>query len=1075
MVSLNPYRDLGDGALDSADLRAPHVFRVAHECLQACADRPQTVLCSGESGAGKTESTRRFLRFIGERSGSSDLQQRIFEANPVLEALGNAKTVRNNNSSRFGKFVRCALSHSAASGEPQLLGASIDTYLLERSRVTGVRDATKETNFHIFGQIAAASKKRFKLLGKDGFVHGSWAETSQGLKAFGIDPALVKRTVEGILHLGEIEFQKDGDGAKPTGPGLTQAAALLGLEPSALSNSLMFAELQVRSGGTQLMKRLTLSRAQEQRDALCRLIYAQLFSWVVDRVNDSLACAPGQTTISVLDIFGFEIFDVNGFEQLLINFANERLHSLYIQHALKVEQERYKSEGVAFTPVEYSTLDNAEIVSSLNGLLRTLDDATQLGSANFKPEAKKDCITLEKRGGNKFSVNHFAGSVSYDPSDMTSANTDAVDVGLHALCLSSDSLGALFGAKIDGRKESIGKKFTLSLTGLLASIASSDLHFIKCIKPNSLQNTLFESDIVLTQVLQTGLLEVCKLRAAGYHTHMSHAAFQAKYGVLQISKTAMEPGMALGKTLWFLKKEARESLDVRLEVYATRARQIQQAWRAYSARKRVYRQIAICLAIVKKTEAARVAHRLKLEAEKKAWLEREEQERQQRLKQEKEAKAKAKAEAEAKAAKVSKMPAPVVSQTTSVAPIVSSSPPPISASALPSSLEPPASASPKTTRRFSFRSNSSAPNTPTSSRKRTGSFAASSPHFTAGSLQELDLASQKLAMEMGLVDVAPEHMPLLERVLSRAQNKESGDTMDPQKYHFPKPLSIDNVPAVPKGVKKGKETFRGKNASVFVSGNVATKVVKSGDLSAMREMVALESLANQPGIANLTASYISKKDLWLQMTSIEGISINTLLRYMTFESLQTSYVMRQVFSGLAILQAANLVHRSLSTHNVMVDGMGQAYIIDFGQASFVPAQGLKGMTGAPFFVSPEMVRGELHSFKTDIYSAGAIAYTCVTGHLPTLMAGQKTSKALGLKAMFLVGTGRIPQLEGTKFNSTLIDFVTVCMAHDHAERPDAARSLMHPFLQQQVVSLDLKKPLAKALKDRAVQDFFKER
>jgi myosin heavy subunit len=260
------------------------------------------------------------------------------------------------------------------------LSELVETYLLERSRVTQLGKG--ETNFHIFAQVADGRK--FKLLGADKFVHGSWSETKQGLEAFGIDPALIKRTVEGILWLGEIEFKKAGDGAQIENSSyLEKAATSLGLAQHGLSNCLILEELDVRKGGTAIVKKLSVASARSKRNALAKLIYSNLFHWVVASINTSLACQPGTTSIGVLDIFGFEVFEENVFEQLLINYANEQLHHLFVDATLRSEQDRYSKEGIDFTFVDFAD-NSGTVVSSIQGILRSLDDATQLGKKKKK-------------------------------------------------------------------------------------------------------------------------------------------------------------------------------------------------------------------------------------------------------------------------------------------------------------------------------------------------------------------------------------------------------------------------------------------------------------------------------------------------------------------------------------------------------------------------------------------------------------------------------------------------------------------------------------------------------------------
>lgn len=334
------------------------------------------------------------------------------------------------------------------------------------------------------------------------------------------------------------------------------------------------------------------------------------------------------------------------------------------------------------------------------------------------------------------------------------------------------------------------------------------------------------------------------------------------------------------------------------------------------------------------------------------------------------------------------------------------------------------------------------------------------------SFQDLSPEARKLVKEMGIVDVSPDQVVILHSVLDRALSSNSAQQ---DKFFFPSPPSVEGCPALPKAdLKRGKEIYRGKTCTVFVTGSIATKVIPLSEESATRELMIMRAVGNSPGLSTLLSAYVClPSELWLQMQVIEGAPLSSVLKHFAFESLQTSFIMRQLAFACLHLHRAKIVHRGISPHNIMISVTGQTTLIDFGSASFCPESGgVSGMIGAPFFVSPEMVRGEVYQYATDIYSLGCVSYVMTTGHLPTLTSSQKSSRVLGLRAMFLVGTNRVPLLDATKYPSSLVEFTTSLMRPDPSSRPDAQSLIDHPFLQQQVLTLDLKKVVTKAAKEK---------
>jgi len=376
LVSVNPFRDLGiytDQVLDSYRGKnrlemPPHVFAIAEASyynMKAYSEN-QCVIISGESGAGKTEAAKRIMQYIANVSGSSsgDIQKvkdMVLATNPLLESFGNAKTLRNNNSSRFGKYLQI---HFNAQGEP--IGADITNYLLEKSRVTG--QIVNERNFHIFYQFTKGASQQYRELfgiqGPETYLYTSRAkcvdvdgiddlaeyqDTLDAMKIIGLSQAEqdnIFRMLSAILWTGNLVFREDDDGnAAVSDQSVVEFLAyLLEVDPQQLIKAITIRILTPRNGDV-IESPANQAQATATRDALAKAIYNNLFDWIVERVNQSLKARQATSnSIGILDIYGFEIFEKNSFEQLCINYVNEKLQQIFIQLTLKAEQEEYARE-----------------------------------------------------------------------------------------------------------------------------------------------------------------------------------------------------------------------------------------------------------------------------------------------------------------------------------------------------------------------------------------------------------------------------------------------------------------------------------------------------------------------------------------------------------------------------------------------------------------------------------------------------------------------------------------------------------------------------------------------------------
>eukprot|EP01138_Halocafeteria_seosinensis_P010819 gb/GECG01011049.1/.p1 GENE.gb/GECG01011049.1/~~gb/GECG01011049.1/.p1 ORF type:complete len:633 (+),score=86.46 gb/GECG01011049.1/:1-1899(+) len=502
LISINPYKTI-DGlytlstddpkhgrALDEfEDNSIPHVYTVAARAYTMMIEqtnpalKSQSLIVSGESGAGKTEACKHVMKYLaciseqycqlkgmgGLPSNTSNIEQKVLMCNPFLEALGNAKTLRNNNSSRFGKFLKIQYK------DGRITGAFMQHYLLEKARV--VMPHSGERNYHIFYQLcrgsSAARTKRFSLrqpehfkyLNAGGSTHvddiddeKAFSEVCESLLVIGIDDELqdkIFRALAGILHLGNVTFEdvvgsSGDDHSQITNPDvISTAEELFGV--SELGHRLTTQFIQV--SGETVKKYQTSRRANNSRDAVAKHLYDRLFSWLVAVVNKALKSDEWDNHfIGILDIFGFEIFDVNSFEQLCINFANEKLQSLFNHHIFTMEQELYHEEGITVDEIEFQNNQRCVelIESNRDGILTMLDDVCRNLRNDMTDEKFLEEINRVHQGNNEyfvvgkrkqfrsFNIAHFAGEVQYEIDDFIDKNNDKLNDDLENLMENSE-------------------------------------------------------------------------------------------------------------------------------------------------------------------------------------------------------------------------------------------------------------------------------------------------------------------------------------------------------------------------------------------------------------------------------------------------------------------------------------------------------------------------------------------------------------------------------------------------------------------------------------------------------------
>ncbi|XP_010520892.1 PREDICTED: myosin-2-like [Tarenaya hassleriana] len=585
LIAVNPFKDVpiyGKDILSAYQqkvLDTPHVYAVADAAYNEMMrdEKNQSIIISGESGAGKTETAKFAMQYLAALGGGSScgIEYEILKTNSILEAFGNAKTSRNANSSRFGKLIEI---HFSATGK--ICGAKVETFLLEKTRV--VQLSVGERSYHIFYELCAGAsptlKEKLKLKTASEY---SYLNQSDCLIIDGVDDAkkfhklmeafdIVKipkgdqdRTfalLATVLWIGNISFQvidNENHVEVVADEAVTNAAMLMGCNPDELMVVLSTRKLQ--AGRDCIAKRLTLPQAIDMRDALAKFLYAGLFEWLVGRINVALEVGKSLTgrSLSILDIYGFESFKNNSFEQFCINYANERLQQHFNRHLFKLEQEEYEEDGIDWTKVEFE--DNQECLDLIEkkpiGLLSLLDEesnfpkATDLTFANKLKQHLKANRRFKGERGRAFRVNHYAGEVLYDTNGFLEKNRDPLHTDLIRLLSSSncqllDSFSTRNPNKSqkpltfsDSTNQSVGTKFKGQLFKLMNKLENTTPHFIRCIKPNSKQRPgVYEEDLVLQQLRCCGVLEVVRISRSGYPTRLTHQEFSGRYGFLLSDK-----------------------------------------------------------------------------------------------------------------------------------------------------------------------------------------------------------------------------------------------------------------------------------------------------------------------------------------------------------------------------------------------------------------------------------------------------------------------------------------------------------------------------------------------------------
>ncbi|TQV93311.1 myosin type II heavy chain [Cordyceps javanica] len=634
LVTVNPYCPLPIYTNEyinmyrgrSREDTKPHIFAVADEAFRHLVDEGsnQSILVTGESGAGKTENTKKVIQYLAavaqsdssskNRGQHTNLSQQILRANPILEAFGNAQTVRNHNSSRFGKFIRIEFNRSGA-----ITGAHINWYLLEKSRV--VRINNQERNYHIFYQLLkganARIKKDFML---DGCDTGDFAYTRDGndsivgvsdaeewdtlMEAFQVmgfseqDQTSILRTIAAVLHLGNVEVKKESrsaDQASLSPEAKAQVAKvckLLGVPAEPFIRGLLHPK--VKAGREWVEKVQTPEQVRLALDALAKGVYERGFGDLVSRINHQLhssGMGPDESHfIGVLDIAGFEIFDHNSFEQLCINYTNEKLQQFFNHHMFVLEQEEYAREQIEWQFIDFGrdlqpTIDLIELSNPI-GIFSCLDEDSVMPKATDKTFTEKLNALWEKktskyrpsRLGAGFILTHYAAEVEYDTSGWLEKNKDPLNDNITRLLATSNDkhIAALFADCADpddevgggrnrvkkGLFRTVAQRHKEQLHNLMNKLHSTHPHFVRCILPNHKKRPkTFSNLLVLDQLRCNGVLEGIRIARTGFPNRLSFDELRQRYEVLcsnmpkghldgQTAATIMLEKLALDKALY---------------------------------------------------------------------------------------------------------------------------------------------------------------------------------------------------------------------------------------------------------------------------------------------------------------------------------------------------------------------------------------------------------------------------------------------------------------------------------------------------------------------------------------------
>uniref|UniRef100_A0A3Q3ITF5 Myosin-9 n=1 Tax=Monopterus albus TaxID=43700 RepID=A0A3Q3ITF5_MONAL len=616
-VVINPYKNLPIYSEEIVEMykgkkrheMPPHIYAITDTSYRSMMqDREdQSILCTGESGAGKTENTKKVIQYLAHVASShktkkdqGELEKQLLQANPILEAFGNAKTVKNDNSSRFGKFIRINFDVNG-----YIVGANIETYLLEKSRA--IRQAKEERTFHLFYYLLTGAGDKLRDLLLENYnnyrflsngnvtIPGQqdkdlFTETMEAMRIMGIpeeEQLGMLKVVSSVLQLGNMSFKKERHTDQASMPDNTTAQKvchLMGMNVTDFTRAILSPRIKV--GRDYVQKAQTQEQAEFAVEALAKATYERMFRWLVMRINKALdkTKRQGASFIGILDIAGFEIFELNSFEQLCINYTNEKLQQLFNHTMFILEQEEYQREGIEWSFIDFGLdlqpcIDLIEKPANPPGILALLDEECWFPKATDKSFVEK---VLQEQGTHPkffkpkklkdeadFCVIHYAGKVDYKAGEWLMKNMDPLNdnvatllnqstdkfvselwkdvdhiVGLDKVSGMSEMPGAFKTRK--GMFRTVGQLYKEQLSKLMATLRNTNPNFVRCIIPNHEKKAgKLDPHLVLDQLRCNGVLEGIRICRQGFPNRIVFQEFRQRYEIL--TPNAIPKGFMDGK------------------------------------------------------------------------------------------------------------------------------------------------------------------------------------------------------------------------------------------------------------------------------------------------------------------------------------------------------------------------------------------------------------------------------------------------------------------------------------------------------------------------------------------------
>lgn len=579
LIAINPYKNLD--IYDYNNL-SPHIYDIGRRTVKNIKEtgKNQTILVSGDSGAGKTFSTKCIINYFAHHfSSNEELCNQIINANPIIEVFGNSRTIMNDNSSRFGKFIKVYFNNSI----DKITGIKIDTYLLEKSRVCYQNKGN--FNFHIFNQLAKHNERKYTYC-KNKYNYQSLDDTIEMMLKFGFNSCEVSDIISLMNLIMEIGEYSDTNNN------------INWLKYIDLPDFEKFISTrEIKAGKELIIKKLEGEELEKNKFTIATQLYEIVFHFVIDKINTILNPNNTETKfIGLLDIFGFEIFENNNFEQLCINYTNEKLQNYHNYIIFQNEQELYKKEEINWEIVEYK--DNSNIINifeSQLGIINLLDEEcilTKSSDHNFflkmKNMIKSDVIKVKIDPN--FLIHHYAGDVDYNCINFCEKNKQKITKKLLKYLKKSSNLILNHSHQKLTKNKSIIKTFSKELNSLMKKIEKTSSSFIKCIKPNNNQTkNFYDDEIVYKQLLFSGIFEIIEISRTNYPIRYPIIKFYDKYNCI-MNQANLEQytlkDIQFGKTIVFMKTNVYKDLQKLYLIYKNKcATKIQALWKKYYIRK----------------------------------------------------------------------------------------------------------------------------------------------------------------------------------------------------------------------------------------------------------------------------------------------------------------------------------------------------------------------------------------------------------------------------------------------------------------------------------------------------------